>query len=83
MSDIDARAREAAQLLDSPLFNEALAHLEQEAIDAMIAAGVAQDRERLVASVMVKLARRLRGYFETVRDEGRFAAHRAVREPLP
>lgn len=83
MSDVEARAREAAQLLDSSVFNEALAALEKEAIDAMIAASVNDDHARRCAAIMVKQARRLRGYFEAVRDEGRFAASRTVRDPLP
>ena len=83
MSDTEARAREAAQLLDSPIFREGLAKLEQEAIDAMIAAPVADDHARRCAAIMVKQARRLRGYFEGIRDDGRFAAERAIRTPLP
>ena len=83
MSDTEARAREASQLLDSPLFNEAMARLEQEAIDAFIATTATQTFERDKAWVMVKQARRLRAYFEAIRDDGRFAVARAVREPLP
>ncbi len=83
VSDVEARARDAVAMLENPLFAEALKHLEREGMDAMIAAGVAQDRERLVAAIMVKQVRRLRAYFETIRDEGRFAASRVAREPMP
>lgn len=79
----EARVRDATAILENPLFNEALDHLRKETMDAWVGtkADATADRERLW--VMVKMADRLRGYVQGVVDEGRFAASRATRQPLP
>ncbi len=83
MSDTEARARDAAAMLDNPLFQEAIDHLRKEAIDAWIATKAEQiaDRDRLW--LMVKMVDRLSGYFNGIVEEGRFAANRVTRQPLP
>lgn len=83
MSDTEARARDATAMLENPLFNEAIEHLRSETIAAWVATSSDQNAERDRLWTMVKMTDRLRGYFQTIADEGRFAANRAVRQPLP
>jgi hypothetical protein len=83
MSDIETRASDAAAMLENPLFNEALDHLRKESVDAWVATKSDQAAERDRLWTMVKMIDRMRGYFETIRDEGRFAANRVTRAPLP
>jgi hypothetical protein len=83
LADTEARARDAAAMLENPLFNEAIDLLRNETMQAWVGtkADAVADRERLW--VMVKMADRLRGYFQGVVDEGRFAASRVTKAPLP
>lgn len=83
MTDTEARARDAVAMLDNPLFNEAMDHLRTEAIAAWVATKSDQVAERDRLWTMVKMLDRFRGYFEGIRDEGRFAASRVTRAPLP
>lgn len=83
MSEVEARARDASAMLENPLFNEALEHLRTETMNAWVGTKSDQVAERDRLWTMVKMIDRLRGYFETIRDEGRFAAHRAAKAPLP
>ncbi len=83
MIGAEARMRDATAMLDNPLFNEAIEHLRTEAISAWVGTKSDQGAERDRLWTMVKMTDRLRGYFETIRDEGRFAANRATRDPLP
>ena len=83
VSDIEARARDAMAMLENPLFNEAIDHLRAETIAAWVATTSDQSPERDRLWTMVKMTDRLRGYFQTIAEEGRFAASRAVRQPLP
>lgn len=83
MTDVEIRAREAAQLLANPLLTEALDTLEKEATDAWIGTGLTATADRERHWMMIKVSRRLRAYLEGAVEDGRFAAARAVRTPLP
>lgn len=83
MDDTEIRARNAQQLLENPLLDEALTVLRGEAIDAWAGTKAAATEERERHWMMVKAADRLREYLKSAVDDGRFAANRAVRAPLP
>ena len=83
MSDTEARARDAAQMLENPLYRETIDTLRKESIDAWVATKSDQDAERDRLWTMVKMLDRMDAYFQTIVAEGRFAANRAVRQPLP
>lgn len=83
MTDAEIRARNAQQLLENPLLQEALGQVQQEAIEAWMAtkAGAVEDRER--HWMMVKCAQRLREVLQGAVDNGQFEARRASRAPMP
>lgn len=83
MTDAEIRARNAAQLLENPLLEEALSRLEKEAIDAWVGSNAEDTFQRERQWIQVKLVRRLREYLQTAIDDGRFETNRATRRPLP
>lgn len=82
MSD-DIRARNAAAMIENPLFNEALDKLERAAIDAWLSTKGLDTPAREYAWATAKSVQRMRAYFQEIVDSGRFEAARAVRAPLP
>lgn len=80
--DREARAKDAAQLLENPLLVEAFAAIEHEAIEQWVGTGFggAQDRER--AWLFMKIVARVRGGLEAIVTDGKIAARQVVREPM-
>ena len=77
----EARAAAAQRLLDDPLLQEAFANVREEAIAKWASTGIAQDREREIAWLTVKLVDRLKGEFESVIVDGKIAAKR-IQSPV-
>jgi hypothetical protein len=81
MTDRDseiARGERARAILDDPLVAEAFAAIERQCLEEWRAAPArdVEGRERLW--LMLKLAERLRGHFESLVESGRLAGGRAV-----
>ncbi len=75
--DLDAEIRrgaEAQRLLDDPVFVRAFATVEHALIDAWLATGDAQERERERLWLMIRLLRRVRALIEEAATTGRLAA---------
>ncbi|HEX8418577.1 MAG TPA: hypothetical protein VF638_01035 [Sphingomonas sp.] len=81
MSDSEARARDASQLLDNPVFNEAIDTLKERAIASWLACKDPVERERLWMWTNQAIA--LRGYFQSIVDNARLDASRVAKSPLP
>lgn len=79
----ETRARDAQQLLENPLLNEALAEIESEAITAWKGTKLDDTPARERLWMTVKAAQRVREVLQGAVDNGRFEAGRAARTPLP
>lgn len=80
MSD-DTRVRNAAAILDNPVFNEAIEELKARAIKSWLDCKDPEERERLW--MWTNQAIRLREYFVGLVDNARLQASRDERHPLP
>lgn len=76
MSDAQARAAHAKRLIDDPVLIEALGNIRQAAIKAWTSTGVAQEREREVAWLTVKVVDRIETELQSIIDNGTIAALR-------
>lgn len=79
----ETRARDAQQLLENPLLNEALGEIESEAITAWKGTKLDDTPARERLWMTVKAAQRVREVLQGAVDNGRFEAGRAARTPLP
>lgn len=83
MSDHEIRAKNAQQLLENPMLQEALNELESEAIAAWKGTKLDDTATRERLWMQVKAANRVRDVLEGAVDNGRYEAGRAARSPLP
>lgn len=83
MSDAETRIRNAAAMIENPLFNEALDALEKAAVDGWLATKGLDTASREYAWATAKSVQRMRAYFQEIVDSGRMDAARATRAPLP
>ncbi len=81
MSDVEIRARGAAQLLENPLLVEALDAQEHEAVEAWLVADSGQARDE--QWMRVRSVRALRNTLQAMVDNGKFEASRAAKAPMP
>lgn len=79
MSDAEARAAHAKQLLADPLLNEVFDEVEKAATAAWLSTGVGMEKEREFAFHAAKAVQRVRDALKGVVDGGLVAATRAVR----
>lgn len=68
------RGEEAARLLDDPILKAAFRSLEDDAIEAIVAADVSNDEARLLNALRVKAIRDLRDAVRSVITTGKQAA---------
>lgn len=66
MNDAERRAAEARRLLDEPLLNEALAKIEQQAIDEILRVPFWSDRRRRMLTDRVRVIRGIREHLSAV-----------------
>ena len=66
MNDAERRAAEARRLLDEPLLNEALAKIEQQAIDEILRVPFWSDRRRRMLTDRVRVIRGIRDHLNAV-----------------
>lgn len=78
MSDAEARAERAKQLLDDPLLSEVFTAVEDAAINVWRTTGVAQANEREIAWQSLKAVERVRNALKGIVDNGLIEARRAV-----
>ena len=83
MNDTEVRARNAAQLLENPMLQEALELIEREAVTAWMGTRLDDTATRERLWMQVKAAQRVREVLQGAVDSGRFEAGRAARSPLP
>lgn len=81
--DSEIRAKNAQQLLENPLLNEALDEIEGEALKAWKGTRLDDTANRERLWMQVKAAQRVREVLQGAVDNGRFEAGRAARTPLP
>jgi hypothetical protein len=81
MSDTEARAAAARQLLDNPLLAEAFANVRAAAIEAWTETSVIDAQKREIAWLTVKVVDRIVGELESVIVNGKIAARR-VQAPV-
>lgn len=81
MTDPEARAAAAKQLLDHPLLIEAFANVRAAAIDAWTETGALDAPKREIAWLTVKVVDRVRGELEAIVTNGKIAARR-VQAPV-
>ncbi len=79
MIDHQARAAQAARLLDDPLLTEILDAIEAAAIKAWASTGQGDEHLREYAFHSLKASRRVRDTLKGVVDNGLIEASRAVR----
>lgn len=81
MSEAQARASAAQRLLDDPLLIEALGNIRAAAISAWESTPIAEQQQREIAWLTVKVVRRIEGELQAIIDNGKIAAAR-VQNPL-
>ena len=81
MSELDTRARNAAAILDNPVFNEAIEALKDKAVQSWLTCKDPEERERLWMWTNQAIA--LRNYFTALVDNARLQASRSERNQLP
>lgn len=81
MSDVQARAGHARQLLDDPLLVEALANIRHAAIKAWESTATDQEKQREFAWLTVKVVNRIEAELQSIVDNGLIAAAR-VQAPV-
>jgi hypothetical protein len=81
MSDATTRAAHAQRLMDDPLLIEALANIRHQAINAWQATATADQQQREIAWLTVKVVNRIEAELQSIIDEGKIAAAR-VQAPL-
>lgn len=83
MNDSEIRAKNAEQLLENPLLNEALSEIQASATESWVKTKPDDTNERERLWMRVQVVVRLREELKNIIDNGRFEASRAVRAPLP
>lgn len=81
MSEAQARASGAQRLMDDPLLIEALGNIRASAISAWEATPIANQQEREIAWLTVKVVRRIEAELQAIIDNGKIAAAR-IQNPL-
>lgn len=81
MSEATARAANAQRLKDDPLLVEALASIRAAAINAWQATPIADQQQREIAWLTVKIVNRIEAELQSIIDNGKIAAAR-VQAPL-
>jgi hypothetical protein len=81
MSEADTRARNAAAILDNPVFNEAIEELKARAVKSWLDCKDPEERERLW--MWTNQAIRLREHFVGIVDNAKIDAARVARGPIP
>lgn len=81
MTDHEARAAAARQLLEHPLLVEAFANVREAAIEAWTETSVADAQKREMAWLTVKVVDRVKAELENVVATGKIAARR-VQAPV-
>lgn len=81
MSDATARAAAAKRLADDPLLIEALGNIRATAIKAWESTPLADQQQREVAWLTVKVVNRIEAELQSIIDNGAIAARR-VQAPL-
>lgn len=81
MSEAATRAAAAERLANDPLLVEALANIRHAAINAWQATPIAQQQEREIAWLTVKVVNRIEAELQSIIDNGKIAAAR-IQAPL-
>lgn len=80
MTDSEIRARDAAQLLENPMFSAVMDQIQQEAVKAWLGTPAQGGQEaREYAWVLAKAVNRIRDVLQGAVDDGTIQAARAAR----